>query len=452
VFELRRRATAPLAVAAAVTVSIALMQVGPLSSGETALAAATLGAGGEYHPVTPARVFDSRSGATPSTAPEGRELTVPVVGLGGVPAASSEVLAVAVSITVVQPTAAGYLSVRGAGEPDRGGSVVNFTAGRDVPNSAIVRPGAGGALTLRLVTPGAVGSAHVLVDVFGWFSTSSHGTRGARLVPVEPFRVADTRQGRGPVAAGTSLAVPVRGAGSVPDSGDVVGVVVNLTGVNTPAGNRSTYLSALPAAPAAPPATSNLNLTAGEVKPVLAIVPVGSDGAIHIYNAAGSTDVLVDVSGYLLAGVDESSRAGRVVPLSSPVRLIDTRLPASGDAPLSASGRRDFSFGAFVADVALAGEAIGAQSAVIGNLTATGLRGDPTSSGASTYLSVYPSPVGADRPPQVSSVNLTAGLDVPNLALLRYGGPADDPHRVRFFNAFGQLDHLFDASAVVLAD
>ncbi|MGB0801221.1 MAG: hypothetical protein ACPGSH_05610, partial [Ilumatobacteraceae bacterium] len=82
-FELRRRATAPLAVAAAVTVSVALMQVGPLSSGETALAAATLGAGGEYHPVTPARVFDSRSGATPSTAPEGRELTVPVVGLGG---------------------------------------------------------------------------------------------------------------------------------------------------------------------------------------------------------------------------------------------------------------------------------------------------------------------------------------------------------------------------------
>jgi hypothetical protein len=52
----------------------------------------------------------------------------------------------------------------------------------------------------------------------------------------------------------------------------------------------------------------------------------------------------------------------------------------------------------------------------------------------------------------VSSVNITAGLDVPNLALLRYGGPSEDPHRVRFFNAFGQLDYLFDASAVVLAD
>jgi len=89
---------------------------------------------------------------------------------------------------------------------------------------------------------------------------------------------------------------------------------------------------------------------------------------------------------------------------------------------------------------------------VLGNLTATGLRGDPTSAGASSYLSVYPSPVGADRPPQVSSVNITAGLDVPNLALLRYGGPSEDPHRVRFFNAFGQLDYLFDASAVVLAD
>ena len=446
------RLSAVLATLAAIATTVAIVQVAPLGAEPSALAAASLGAGGEYHPVTPARVFDSRAGAAPATAPGGGEVTVPIVGLGGLPGDAGRVLAVAVSITVVQPTASGYLSVRGAGEPDRGGSVVNFTAGRDVPNSAIVRPGAGGSLTLRLVTPAGPGTAHVLVDVFGWFSTSSHDVRGARLVPVEPFRAADTRQGRGAVTAGTSLAVAIRGAGSVPASAEVVGAVVNITGVNTGPGNRSTYLSALPSAPGAPPATSNLNLSAGEVKPVLAVVPVGADGSIHIYNAAGATDVLVDVTGYLLAGVDASTRSGRVVPLSSPVRLIDTRSPAWGDAPLSASGRRDFSFGGFVADVALGGEPIGAQSAVLGNLTATGLRGDPTSAGASSYLSAYPSPVGVDRPPQVSSVNITAGLDVPNLALLRYGGPSEDPHRVRFFNAFGQLDYLFDASAVVLAD
>ena len=50
-------------------------------------------------------------------------------------------------------------------------SIINFAPSQTVPNVAIVRPGADGQLTIGLF--GQSGTAHVVVDVFGWFSTSN---------------------------------------------------------------------------------------------------------------------------------------------------------------------------------------------------------------------------------------------------------------------------------------
>ena len=74
-----RRFTAVLATLAAIAATVVIAQAVPFGGGPSALAAASLGAGGEYHPVTPARVFDSRSGAAPSTAPGGGEVRVPIM-------------------------------------------------------------------------------------------------------------------------------------------------------------------------------------------------------------------------------------------------------------------------------------------------------------------------------------------------------------------------------------
>jgi hypothetical protein len=38
------------------------------------------------------------------------------------------------------------------------------------------------------------------------------------------------------------------------------------------------------------------------------------------------------------------------------------------------------------------------------------------------------------------------------MALLKYGGDATDPHRVRVYNYNGFVHYLVDVSAVVLAD
>ena len=62
-----------------------------------------------------------------------------------------------------------------------------------MPNLAIVRPGADGKLSIRLFSSAATGSADVIVDVFGWIATSANPDRGARLVPVTPGRIYDSR-------------------------------------------------------------------------------------------------------------------------------------------------------------------------------------------------------------------------------------------------------------------
>ena len=115
------------------------------------------GAGGEYHALTPARIFDSRKPAPLDVAPFGRKAMgpegndailfhVPVVGLGGLPeftdanvdGEDDNVLAVAVNITIVQPTGPGYVRAFGRDAPEERTALANFTANSVVPNSVIV--------------------------------------------------------------------------------------------------------------------------------------------------------------------------------------------------------------------------------------------------------------------------------------------------------------------------
>ena len=129
-------------------------------------------------------------GAKP-TSNGGSVFNVDILGQGGVPAevggVNSDVLAVVANVTVVGSGADGYLSIRPAGSAPSESSLVNFTAGETVPNLAVIGVGTGGEATVTLTTPNASTSAHVLVDVFGWISTSSYfdtADSGARLVPV----------------------------------------------------------------------------------------------------------------------------------------------------------------------------------------------------------------------------------------------------------------------------
>jgi hypothetical protein len=440
--------------------------------------------GGEFHPLTPARIFDSRSGVNSinDVAPVGAKPLSPglstfdigLLGLGGLPTVTTDVLAVVVNITVTDPGANGYLAAYGKGfAPTTPTSIINFAPGQTVPNVSIVRPGNDGALTIGLF--GQSGTANVVVDVFGWFSTSNYvpvapaTNDGARLIPTTPSRVLDTRPGPfnvnrpsgTPLAAKEVLTLPIRGVDGVnptvtdvvPDSPDVTGVLLNVVGITTQPDSTATHLSVFPNPQpgGADPTTSNLNLARNVIKANLVFVPVGDDGSVRIFNNEGSTDVVADVVGYLKKGADPTTRAGRVVPLSSPYRTFDTRDPSFGGAPLGPGQAEDWSFTAFAGSVAIGPDQVGNQLAVIGNLTSADLKRQYASVPAASFLTAYPTCApGTSCRPLSSNLNTVEGPPVPNMAILTYASPANPT--VTFYNLAGYEHYLFDASAVVLAN
>jgi hypothetical protein len=98
--------------------------------------------------------------------------------------------------------------------------------------------------------------------------------------------------------------------------------VLNVTATGPTA---ASYLTVWPAGTDRPIA-SNLNFTAAQTIPNMVIAKVGAGGQISIFNAAGTTDVIVDVLGWFPAGGSYTSL--------TPARLLDSRvLPATPTPP-----------------------------------------------------------------------------------------------------------------------
>lgn len=272
-------------------------------------AAGNPGAGLYNALAVPARICDTRQG-NPSglsgialTQCEGlapsptHSLTVTVDSLGGVP--TSGVGAVVLNVTAVGATGSGYLTAYPAGQAVPLTSSVNFTAGTVVPNRVIVPVGAGGAVNIL----SSNGSPNVLVDVAGWFTDGSNASAtGTQFTPAAtPTRVCDTRTGVGyttpctgdTLHAGTTLPVTVAGVDGIPSG--AVAVVANVTVANTTA---TSHLTISPAEQSIP-TVSDLNWTAGKNVPNLVIATVGTNGQVNLTNYAGSTDVVVDVVGWM---------------------------------------------------------------------------------------------------------------------------------------------------------
>lgn len=240
-----------------------------------------------FNELSPARIWDSRSGPGPIgklTTLQTKNITVS--GVGGVPANAT---AVVMNVTVVNPTADTYLTAWPTGQSRPMASNLNVPRGEIRPNLVVAKIGANGKVSFF----NHVGFSDVVVDVVGYFAESGHQFSG-----MDPIRVWDTRpapENVGPlgrVGQGKFKSIVVAGVNGVPS--DAKAVVVNLTGVSPSA---STHLTAWPTGEAMPVA-SNLNLTPGSVVPNLAVVKVGANGKISIFNNAGTTHVVVDVVGW----------------------------------------------------------------------------------------------------------------------------------------------------------
>ncbi|HET9225480.1 MAG TPA: PKD domain-containing protein, partial [Thermoanaerobaculia bacterium] len=120
---------------------------------------------GDYYTVLPCRLLDTRSGP-PVSSNTDRVLDVDSVTPCGV---SPLATAVAINVTVIQPTAMGHLTAYpGDLAQPSATSTLNFNSGIIRGNNALVRVSGDGVLKLRPVMSGG-GSAHVVVDVVGFF-------------------------------------------------------------------------------------------------------------------------------------------------------------------------------------------------------------------------------------------------------------------------------------------
>lgn len=259
----------------------------------------------------------------------------------------------------------------------------------------------------------------------------SPGTSGAsatsgRFVALAPRRVCDTRGGLGgrlgPVGPGETMAVQIAGVGGVPSTG-VTAVAINVTSVNA---TEPGFFSVFPSNVAATD-TSSLNLVPGRAVPNMAIVGVGPDGKIGVFNAVGRADCIVDVMGYV-----RSEPATGLLPLV-PSRLLDSRTGVGAPLARLRGGQR--------LDLAVAGRGGVPPSgvdAVVLNVAA--LR--PTEPG---FLTVWPSGLGL---PDVSNLNYAPGRNVPNLVVCKLGTDG----AVSLLANTGELDLIADVVGCFTAD
>ncbi len=290
------------------------------------------------------------------------------IGLNPAGSASGAMSAAVINVTLTNVTQDAYLAVSPARDDRPTTSSLNARAGGTVSNTVTVPVGKEGQVWFYL----NAGRADVIVDFVGYYQPNS----GQKFSPVAPTRLVDTRTAGGAVAGGTTRTVKVAGVGGIP--ADAQAVAVNLTSTEA---TQNSFVAAYPD-PAKRPEVSNLNPEPGKAKSNQAIVPIGPNGTITLYNHTGSAHLIVDAVGYY--GKDGKALYTPVVP----GRLADTR--TTGKVPAGGT-------------TTVAGVPAGAVGAVL-NLTAT------ESTGAG-FLTAYG--FGSARP-EASSLQTLPGLTIPN--------------------------------------
>ncbi len=276
-------------------------------------------AGATPTPVTPARLLDTRTGATHVTvdgdftgggrvAPD-QILELDVAGRGGVAPGAA---AVFVNITAVEPAAAGHVTAFPCGGAAPLASHVNYAAGDVTANGALVGVSLDGKVCLT-----SRAGTDLVVDV------TAYVPAGRAPAPVGPARLLDTRpepqhvtidgdfQHTGEVAAGQVVRLPVRNRGGVPPT--ATAVFLNVTAVVPHAPG---YLTAFPCGSDTPKA-SHVNYVAGEVRPNGVLVGLGVAGDVCIFTLA-NTHMVVDVTAFVAADDGTGPGPGPDGPPGSP--------------------------------------------------------------------------------------------------------------------------------------
>lgn len=290
--------------------------------------------------------------------------------------------------------------------------------------------------SITAVAPKGSGSVDVTVSTYWGTSSNNSGdvftyTNIGTYFPIALVRIVDTRQGAtdpstyagSTLKAGQTLSVPVVNANGDNVPPNAQAVVVNLTAVNPSSWG---YLTVYPTGNTLPN-LSSANFQAG-VSAVanLVEVPLGTNGEINIYNAFGTTDVLVDVEGYVASS---NSSAGLYNPIS-PSRILDTRTYLGNNYQ-------------FAGKELSQGQMINLNVLNLGGLPASGVLAvalnvtevNATSNGG--YFSLFPS---GQSLPSVSNLNFYPQLTIANRVIVKIGSN----NQISLYNALGNANAIID--------
>lgn len=235
--------------------------------------------------------------------------------------------------------------------------------------------------------------------------------RDLRFVPVTPARLLDTRQTFGSLGPRSELDVTVTGRAGIP--ADARAVALNVTTVNSAS---TTFLRVYPAGQAVP-AASALNSDQNRTTGSGIVVGVGGEGKVRLANNAGSTHVVVDVTGYF---TDAPGKGMPYEQLATGARVLDTRTEGGR---MSDGGRRT---------VQVAG-----RQGIPSTATAVAVNVTSVMPAAPGNISAFPS---GGAVPGTASVNHLPGHDVSNRTIV----PLSADGRLDIVLAGGSADVVLD--------
>ena len=140
------------------------------STGTQALQITVTPPGGSLHAILPVRILDTRPAThigvvTPGPLAAGATLVLQVTGAGGIP--SSGVLGISVNVTVVQPVAAGYLTLYPTGGTVPGTANIDFPKLVNTSGLVITPLSAAGRVSILNKSTGPIS---LIADVSAWFA------------------------------------------------------------------------------------------------------------------------------------------------------------------------------------------------------------------------------------------------------------------------------------------
>ncbi len=346
---------------------------------------------------SPVRLLDTRPTASPVEANAPRAVQV-VANRNpsnlSVPAGAT---AAVLNVTAIGANSHSHLTVWPNGQDRPTVSNINYLFDTTVPNLVTVAIGTNGQVQLA---PG-FGGTHVVVDLFGYYQPGA----GGGFHPMTPTRLVDTRLTGGALGPNTTRALSVS-AELAQDAGidlaNLQALALNVTAVDATSVGHVTVAPTI----SGTPSTSNLNVTPTTAAVANGVITrvTGGNGGFTLYNANGSTHVVVDIVGWYDDG-NSNVGSGLAFRAIVPERLRDTRLPG-GSSPVAANGTES---------VQIAGannsEVPGWAGAVAVNLTSV-------TPGAGGYLTMYPA---GQTKPDASTLNVMPGVTRANATLARTG-------------------------------